>query len=278
MIDGIALKVLVGAAVLCSLACAAAVLKPYFEREFFKFSDWFMSLGTFGKMVVSSGFIMCVMYGGSKSIMGKTGHDAAIGIVDAQYASGGATTNTVPQSLITSFGYGTNIVAYSFSATNILMTASELAGKIWYREDNTEQWKNFADTSSFPAGLQKDQAWDVNGPTTTVYYVFGPTNSWEHKQIYVGDDLPPVYIETEGGIVFDSLVMTSRKATIKYTVEAEKLTGPGVVIFERMWKGGNWEQIRVVEAVAGQHEETFPGFMVDRRSMWRLRLQVEVAE
>lgn len=278
MIDGIAMYALVWAACILMAACAAIAFYPYISSILSDIHRRFMELDSVGKAIVSFAVCLCVMYGGSKSIMSKTGHDDTIGIVDAQYAAGGATTNVVPQSLITSFGHGTNIVAYSFSATNILMTASELASKIWYREDNTEQWKNFADTSSFPAGLQKDQTWDLNGPTTTVYYVFGPTNSWEHKQIYVGDDLPPVYIETEGGIVFDSLVMTSSKATITYTVEAEALTGPGVVVFERMWKGGNWESIRTVEAVAGQHVAVFPGFLVDRRSMWRLRLQVEVSE
>jgi len=278
MIDGIAMYALVCAAAVLSAMCAAIALWPMVSGTLSDIHRRFMELGAVGKIVVTLSVCMAVMYGGSKNIMSKTGHDPEIGLVAAEYAHGGSVTNLVPDTLIDDFGHGTNIAAYAFSVTNAVFTPSELAQKIWWREDNRNAWTNFANTAALPSGVEMDSGWTINGATTTVYYVFGPTNSWEHKQIYVGDDLPPVYIETEGGITFDSLVMTSSKATITYTVEAEALTGPGQVIFERMFRGGHWESVMTVEAEAGQHVMIIPGFMVDRRSMWRLRLQVEVAE
>lgn len=273
MIDGILLKILVAAAILLSAACAAMTMWPLIREQL----DRFQRLGTFGKVVVSACLCFCCYYGGSKSIsiLSKTGHDTSIGLVDAQYATGDSATNMVPAALVSSFGHGTNIVAYAFMATNTVITPSEMASKVWWRESNSSNWTNMA-TGALPAGLEGASSYSLNGTTSTVYFVFGPTNSWEHNQIYIGDDLPPVYIETEGGITLDSLVMTSKKATVTYTVDAEALTGSGQVVFERMWKGGSWQTVRTVEAVAGQHVEEFGGFMVRIRSMWRIRLLVEV--
>ena len=266
--DGVMLKVLVGAALLLFAAWACVVIGPALGRMLREtFGKW-MGLDPLGKAVTLVCVCFLAMYGGSKSIMSKTSHDPEIGLAAAEYVRG---TNGVPASLVSSLGAGTNMVAYAFSVTNSVLTGSELAEKVWFREDNRNAWTNFT-----AAGISMQTASETHSPTTTVWFAFA-TNDWQHQQIYVGDDLPPVYIETEGGVTLDSLVMTSKKATITYTVDASALTASGQVLFERMWLGGEWQTVRAVTAVAGQHVEEFPGFFVMKRSMWRIRLLVEVS-
>ena len=262
MIGGLAMKALVALLAACLAALACIWMKPLLAKAASRLSGW-------EKAVLLLAVAAFTFYGGSKSIMSKTSHDPSIGLSAAEYVKG---TNGVPTSLVSSLGAGTNMVAYAFSVTNSVLTAEELLAKLWFREDNRNAWTNFT-----AAGISVQTASETHSPTTTVWLAYA-TNSWEHQQIYVGDDLPPVYVETEGGITLDSLVMTSKKATITYTVDASALTGPGQVVFERMAAGGNWAAVRTVEASAGTHVEEFFGFFVRIRTMWRIRLQVEVSE
>lgn len=278
MISGIFMKVLVSAAVLLSAAWVAIAMSPSLSGAMSMIRRMWASSTAFERAVVTLFVCVLVYRGATKSIMSKTDHDPGIGIVAAEMAAGGAVTNLVPQSLISSFGHGTNIVGYAFSATNIAITAEQFAQKVWWRESNRMSWTNANDTASLPDGMQMAYSTSVNANTTTVYFVYGPTNRLEHASFYVGDDLPPVYVELEGGITLDSFQITSSKVTVTYTVDESALTGAAQVAFDRMWSGGEWTTIRTVEASAGRHVEEFPGFFVSRRSMWRVRLLVEVAQ
>ena len=252
------------------LACVAFAVWPALKRFCVRLHDQFVGLDAFGKLVVTLGVCLGVMYGGSKSVsvLARTSSDSAIGVVAADYMEG---PDGVPASLVTALGT-TNLVAYSFAVTNTVLTGSELAEKVWFREDNRQAWTNFTN-----AGLRYESMYELASPTTTVWFAFA-TSSWTHVMLYVGDDLPPVYVETEGGVTLDAFLMTSTSVTVTYTVDASALTGPGQVVFERMSQGGNWAAVATETAVAGQHTAVFAGFMVAKRTMWRIRLLVEVGE
>ena len=265
-------------AVVCA-SCAFMALRKRAKEFFGKLADSFKRLDVLSKVVVLASLVLCTYVGGTKSIMSKTGHDDTIGLVAAEKASGGDVTNQVPQSLISSFGHGTNIVAFSFSATNLSITAEQFLQKVWYRETNKEAWKLASDATALPEGLSVGYTTEVNSNTTTVHFVYGPTNSYGHAMFYVGDDLPPVYIELEGGVSLDLLVMTSKKITVTYTIDPTALTGPGQVVFEKREKlNEEWSPVRTVSASQGTHSEEFPGFHVRKRAYWRIRLLVEVPE
>lgn len=263
-------ELIIGCFAVMLLACTAFAAWPALKRFCMRLYDQFVGLDAFGKAVVTLAVCLSVMYGGSKSIsvLAKTSSDSAIGVVAADYMEG---PDGVPASLVSALGT-TNLVAYSFAVTNTILTGSELASKVWFREDNRQAWTNFTN-----AGLQYESMYELASPTTIVWFAFA-TGSWTHAMIYVGDDLPPVYVETEGGVTLDAFLMTSTSATITYTVDAAALTGPGQVVFERMSTGGSWETVASETASAGQHTAVFAGFMVAKRTMWRIRLLVEVEE
>ncbi len=265
-------------AAICA-SCAFFAFRERIKCLCKEISDRMSGMSALSKCAVMALLATCTYIGGSKSIMDKTGHDDSIGLVSAEASSGGDVTNQIPQSLISSFGHGTNTVAYSFSATNLTITAEQFASKVWWRNNNKEDWGRLSDASELPDGLSFGYITEYNAPTTTVHFVFGPTNSFGRTTFYVGDDLPPTVIEAEGGITLNYVTLTSKKAIVKYTVDASALVGPGTVVFESRVMGSNtWNEERTVTAVAGTHTEEFVGFFVRKRMYWRLRLLVEVSE
>lgn len=285
-------KFVVDAAVMASLAIllaftVACAFMCYRERV----SRWvsrrvreFMGMRIMSKVIVLVFVPLFTYIGGSKSIMNITSHDDGIDLVAAEASSGASVTNQIPQSIIEDFGHGTNITAYSFSVINMQMTPEQLSEKVWYRDSNKEQWTQMSDSSALPDGISVSHYTEVNSPTTTVHFIIGPTNSFKKAMIHVGDELPPVYIEIEGGVTFDSLTTTSKKMTVTYSVDQSVLTGRGVVLIEYQelnsygnWSG-EWTTLRQIEASAGTHTEELVGFFVRKRRRYRIRLQVEVSE
>lgn len=278
MITGIALYALVAILVVLLAAWAAISFGQFFSDMWRSVRRMWSSASIAGKLMAAIAICVFTYRGATKSILSKTEHDQSIGLSEAEIAVGSSVTNIIPQSLISSFGHGTNIVGYAFSATNLTITAEQFAQKVWWRESNRLAWTNANNTAALPDGIQMAYSTAVNANTTTVYFVYGPTNSLSHASFYVGDDLPPVYVDLEDGITLNSVSVTSSKVTVSYTVDASALTGPAQVAFDRMFAGGEWSTVRSVEATAGQHVEEFYGFFVGKRSMWRVRLLVEVSQ
>lgn len=220
-----------------------------------------------------------VMYGGSKSITSRTTHDDDLPLASADHWAGESITN-LPQSVREYYGLTTNSTAYVFGFTNSAPSAAEGwlvdRGAFW-RDSDRDQWSSVT-SPDYPGVSVFITSWEGAGGTNYAAVLYGSTNVAAKAMYHVGSDLPPVHVEVEGGVTLDSFAMTSRKATITYTVDASALTAPGQVLIERMWTGGEWQTVRAVAAVAGQHVEEFPGFFVMKRSMWRVRLLVEVQE
>lgn len=220
-----------------------------------------------------------VMYGGSKSITSRTTHDDDIPLASADHWAGESITN-VPQSVREYYGLTTNSTAYVFGFTN----STALAGEGWlmdrgafWRDSDHDQWSSVS-SPNLPGTSVSITSWAGTGGTNYAAVLYGSTNVAVKAMYHVGSDLPAVVVDVEGGVTLDAFEMTSRRATVTYTVDAAALTGPGTVAFDRMDAGGEWQTVRTVEAVAGQHSEVFYGFMVGRRTMWRVRLLVEVSE
>lgn len=232
--------------------------------------DWirFKRMSASRKAIYLVAVSILTHYAATKAIIGKLDSDDDIGIADAIYYSN---VDFAPKNIIDELGT-TNAVSYVFYITNALYTGSELASKIWYRSDMSQAWTNFS-----AAPVPMVSSWELNGITTTVWYAFA-TNAFEHNSFYIGDDLPPVYIEAEGGIALTAFVMNSFYADIEFDVEESTLKGPGYVLVERMWAGGLWQTVLEIDAKPGVTKLEIPGFFVHKRSMWRVRLLVEVQE
>lgn len=220
-----------------------------------------------------------VMYGGSKSITSRTTHDDDIPLASADHWAGESVTN-VPQSVREYYGLTTNSTAYVFGFTN----ATAMAGEGWlmdrgafWRDSDHDQWSSVS-SPNLPGVSVFIASWAGAGGTNYAAVLYGSTNVAAKAMYHVGSDLPAVVVDVEGGVTLDAFEMTSSRATVTYTVDAAALTGPGTVAFDRMDAGGEWQTVRTVEAVAGRHSEVFYGFMVGKRTMWRVRLLVEVQE
>lgn len=231
---------------------------------------------------------MCaVVVGGVKNLMTNSifGHDDAApygDIVAATVYTGESVTN-VPS-------FGSSSVASNFGTNSFVLVLAHPAGSsagfsslehFWYRDSQKEQWNNFMDVPDVQA--MSDISYSEGG-TNFVAVACGGTNMFKHAYHYYGDDLPPVYIEVEGGITLDRVDMTSKKMSITYSVDPSAMIGNGVVVIEYEginqygnWSG-TWTPIRVVEAAAGTHTEEFVGFYVSKRRRYRMKLQMEVSE
>lgn len=277
MITGVPLKILVALAAALMLAAAVIPVWTYVRAGLRRFAR----MG-FGRQIAALACVVLIVhYGGSKSIMNKTGHDDDIPLADAQYYPGASVTNVLAYDASYLDYTGTNVFVYAFGFTNGIDASEWAMGdqnpNVWYRENNRQAWTNI--TSGLPDGVSLSEAIKHNrGTTNFVYYSYVGTNKWQHAQFYVGDNLPAVYVDIEGGITLDRCDMTSKMVTITYTVSEETVAGrDATVTFERLDFGGRlWQTIRTEEATAGTHTAEFPGFMVDLRRMWRIRLDVAV--
>lgn len=232
--------------------------------------------------------LACLLRAGRKDIFPDVGVDAAAPydtVVEAWLYDGGDAAELPGAEYTSAVGiHGTN----SFAVVLGFLGAAdpEWPALFWFRDSDEGEWESLADSVAAGPALDADMLAWTEGATNFSALVVGGTNAARRAQYWYGTDLPARVVTVEGGVELLSVSATATNAAVRYAVEASALAaGPTTAWIERAWMSrvregayGEWETLWSAAAAPGTNEVSFAGFMVDRRSRWRVRLMTEVQD
>ena len=203
--------------------------------------------------VIFCAFALALTFkGATKNILPRFSSDAGITVTAAEINV--ATNDT-----------DTTTLFYSYAGTN------DVALPLWVRQSVSNEWAHLDS-----AWLYDDRFY-ANGTNTVFYFVNPPaSNIVPYVMYYVGDNPPPVEIEESGGVEIVSFVMSSKAAVITYAVDGAMLRGgTGLVRVERNEADNVWAEVYATNhAATATNTVTATGFWIDRRTRWRVRMEV----
>ena len=177
----------------------------------------------------------------------------------------------------------TNIIGVTYIIA--VSTSSSAPKPIWYRESNAENWTNYASAEGWTT---PEPVLDHSDGVTNFYKWVNNviTNEFDHRQWYIGTNLPDVIIDVDDDdvITINQWSMTSKNMKIVFTVADSFEYPEGTVIQvqravsttdyrNKAQRYGEYETIDSIPVATGGLY-VWNGFEVGRSTRWRLRITI----
>ncbi len=174
---------------------------------------------------------------------------------------------------------GVELVRAEVGVTNglamvVAAATNGIPAPAWYRRTETNDWTQLSAGSGWTA-----QTNALDGGAVEVAWTNPDTNAVPEsaKMWHFGGNPPPVHVVVEGGVTLLAAAFDSRRVTLRYAVDmAVDISGQGVrVSVQCSANGRDWTEAAAVDEVT--HLPTtvvVAGFVLDRTSYWRIRLEV----
>ena len=210
--------------------------------------------------------VICVFYGGTKSITNRTSTDKNIDILSISLD---------PIKEVQEGGTVTNIIGAKF--TICTTPESVLPNPIWFRDSNYSKWTNVTAVATWDTPTPILDM-ELTGGASNVYTWTSNdfTNHMKHAQWYVGVDLPSVQVDITDKeyIILDEVSITSKRVRFKFHLNPELEYPEGTVIeIQRSIDNRPYAVVDSLEAIP-EGEYLWNGFSVGVDSKWRLHIAI----